>query len=69
MTTDLLDALERGSLTEEQLRELIASEARQLGLTFEEAVSRARSGTLPRNVLGIDLRLLICLLDREPRST
>lgn len=35
-TDDLLEALERGSLTEDQLRELITSEASQLGLTFEE---------------------------------
>ncbi len=58
----LQQAIERGELTETQLRELIALEAEALGLTFEEAVERARHGRLPKNYIGTDLELLIDLL-------
>ena len=58
----LQQAIEEGELTDEQLRELITLEAGALGLTFEEAVERARVGTLPHNVLGSDLQLLVQLL-------
>jgi hypothetical protein len=59
---DLVDALDRGELTPGQLRQLIALEAEALGLDFEEAVKRARAGTLPRDAIGADLELLVELL-------
>ncbi len=58
----LQEAIERGELTEDQLRELIALEAKALGLSFEEAVRKARDRRLPRNVLGSDLEFLVQLL-------
>lgn len=58
----LQQAIEHGELTEEQLRQLIAFEAEELGLSFEEAVRRARERCLPRNPLGADLELLVQLL-------
>ena len=39
---DLLAALEAGELTTDQLRRLIELEANRLGMTFDEAVERAR---------------------------
>ncbi len=58
----LQKAIERGELTEGQLRELITVEAQALGLSFEEAVRRARERRLPRTVLGSDLEFLVQLL-------
>ena len=58
----LQEAIERGELTEAQLRELIRLEAEELGLTFEEAVKRARERRLPKTPLGADLELLVQLL-------
>jgi len=49
-------------LSESELRALIAEEAKLLGLTFEDAVKRARNRTLPRTYIGDDLALLIELL-------
>jgi hypothetical protein len=62
LPTALREAIERGELTEEQLRELIAFEAQALGLDFNEAVRRAKARTLPRNYIGADLELLVDLL-------
>ncbi len=45
------------------MRELIAIEADDLGLTFDEAVRHARQRTLPKNDIGADLELLVPLLD------
>ena len=59
---ELQNAIEQGELTEEQFRELITLEAKALGLTYEEAVKRARNRTLPRSLLGADLELLVKLL-------
>ncbi len=59
---DLVTAIERGELTEGQLRQLIALEAEAIGLDFEEAVKRAGAGTLPQNAIGADLELLVELL-------
>ncbi len=59
---DLLQAMEDGALTEEQLRQLITLEAAQLGLGFDEAVRRAREGSLPKTVVGSDVELLVDLL-------
>jgi hypothetical protein len=58
MPASLLQAIE-GELTEAQLRELIAFEAEEIGLSFNEAIRAAREGTLPKNAIGMDLELLI----------
>ncbi len=59
---DLLAAMARGALTEPQLRQLIELEAQALGLSLEDALARARAGTLPKNVLGTDVQQLVELL-------
>jgi len=58
----VLDAMQSGEITPEQLRELITCEADEIGLTLEDAVEAARTGKLPRNPIGIDLEYLIDLL-------
>ena len=60
----LLNALDEGYLTQELLRELIAFEAAHLGLEFDEAVRRGYEDTLPPNIMGDDIRMLVSLLDR-----
>jgi hypothetical protein len=63
LPVSLMEAMERGELTEGQLRELIALEARALGLDFAQAVARAKAGTLPEQYpLCADLELLVDLL-------
>ena len=62
LPTDLQKAIERGELTEAQLRELIELEAKAIGLTYEEAVKKARERRLPKNYIGADLELLVQLL-------
>ena len=59
---ELQRAIEKGQLTDEQLRELITFEAAALGLSYEEAIERAKARTLPRNYIGADLELLVQLL-------
>lgn len=59
---DLVDAIESGHITQEQLRQLIEIEAGWLGLTFDEAVERARQNTLPKDALGTDVQFLIMSL-------
>ena len=60
---DVWQAIEDGQpLNDEQFRELIRHEAELLGLTFDEAVERAREGTLPKNAIGLDLELLVHML-------
>ena len=55
----LVDALEEGVLSREQLRELIEIEADALlGLTFEEAEAQSRAGTLPKDVYGTNIESL-----------
>jgi hypothetical protein len=49
VSQELLEAIERGEVTAAQLRELIAGEAPELGLTLEEAIKRAREGRLPHD--------------------
>ncbi|CAN5577014.1 hypothetical protein BH24CHL1_BH24CHL1_15020 [soil metagenome] len=51
---ELVDALDSGELTREQLRELAELEAARLGLTFDEAVELARKNKLPMNPTGSD---------------
>ncbi len=60
---DLAGAIESGSLTQEQLRRLITFEARQIGLTFDEAVGRARAGTIERGPYGASIWLLVGALE------
>lgn len=63
LPAELLAALERGELTSDQLRQLITLEAKALGLSFDEAVSRARAKRLPsRDAIASDLELLVDLL-------
>jgi len=62
MPQHLLDALDRGKLSDAELRELIALQAAELGLTFEEAEARYRAGALPRDYRGVDLGLLFGML-------
>ena len=59
---DLQKAVEQGQLTDAQLHELIALEAKALDLDYAEAVKRAREGRLPKNHIGADLELLVDLL-------
>jgi hypothetical protein len=49
-------------VSEAQLRGIIEREAELLDLDFEEAVRRAKNGTLPRTPIGDDLSLLVQLL-------
>ena len=62
MSPKLQAAIEAGELTVEQLRELIEEEAKELGLTFEEAQRMAKERSLPRNALGSDIEFLFQLL-------
>ncbi len=59
----LVEAIELGELTQEQLKELIGVEAKALGLTLDEAVRAAKDRTLPKNHIGADLELLVGLLE------
>lgn len=62
VSQDLLDALDRGELSHEQLRELAEIEAARLGLTFDEAAKLARKNELPKNPTGSDLQMHIFML-------
>jgi hypothetical protein len=62
MPASLARAIEGGELTEAQLRELIAFEAEEIGLSFDEAVRRGRERTLPKNAIGMDIEGLVLLL-------
>lgn len=65
---ELLDALDKGELSVENLKELIEIEAAQLGLTVDEAIERARKNTLPKGPLGTDLQFnIIMLITAEAR--
>ena len=59
---DLLDAIEAGNVTIDQIRELFRLEAETLGMTFDQALAAARAGSLPNNEVGADLELLADLL-------
>jgi hypothetical protein len=58
----LQKAIEDGELTEAQLRELIRLEAEAIGLSYEEAVDRARKRSLPKSPIGLDIEALVQLL-------
>jgi hypothetical protein len=62
MSPKLQEAIEGGELTIEELRELIAIEAKELGLTVEEAQNAAKLGRLPKNAIGSDVEFLLQLL-------
>ena len=59
---DLRHAIETSSMSEAQARQLIEIEARELGLTYDEAMQKAREGTLPTGPLGTDIEFLAALL-------
>lgn len=59
----ILRKMEQGTpLSQAELRLLITLEAEDLGLSFDEAVARARRRELPETDLGADLRFLVKLL-------
>ncbi len=62
MSPELQAAIEDGELTVKQLRELIEEEAKELGLTLEEAQRKAKERSLPKNALGSDIEFLLQLL-------
>jgi hypothetical protein len=66
MTRSLQEAIKRGRLNDGDLRRLISHEARQLGLSTEQALRRARANKLPDSTIGIDLRMLVSILDSRP---
>jgi len=55
---DLLHAIETSSMTHEQICQLIEIEALELGLTYDEAIQKAREGTLPTGPLGSNIEFL-----------
>ena len=59
---ELLDALESGTITQDQLQALITLEAQELGLSLEDALRLASEGTLPTGALGTDIEYLAGLL-------
>jgi hypothetical protein len=64
MPPDLLAAIEgEGVLTHEQFRQLFEIEADSIGLTFDEAIDAARTGTLPKNPIGFDLEFIASIID------
>lgn len=64
LPANLVKAIEQGQpITEEQLRELITVEAKEIGLSFDEAVKAAQEGTLPPgSLLASDIASLVDLL-------
>ena len=66
---DIVEALEEGEISQAQLRRLFEIEAAALGLSFEEAVIAAREDTLPRDWIGLDLRLLVLMLADDEDTT
>lgn len=59
---ELQRAIENGELTEDQLKELIRLEANAIGLSLEQAITKAKNGSLPKDHIGADLELLVDLL-------
>ena len=64
LSDDLVTAIERGRpITEEQLKELITAEAKEIGLSFDRAVRAARERTLlPGSLFASDIAFLVDLL-------
>jgi hypothetical protein len=67
MPRALKSAIQAGQLSERQLEQLIKHEARELGLTYRQAVRRAREGRLPDSTIGTDLAMLVSILDAPAR--
>ena len=62
LSDELLEAIEHGVLTDDQLKELITCEAELLGLSFDQAVEAARQNRLPKTPIGYDIRHLVRML-------
>ena len=62
LPSSVIEAMSEGEITQEQLRQLITAEAEALDMDFDEAVLRARQGSLPKNAIGADIELLVELL-------
>ena len=58
----LLEALDSGELSDDQLRALIAIEAERLHLSFDEAVELGLRNALPRTPEGFDLHFHVLML-------
>lgn len=69
LSDDLDTAIAQGQpITGEQLRELITVEAKEIGLSFDEAVRAAQEGTLPSGSLfASDIAFLADLLPHAVR--
>lgn len=65
---ELIEALESGEITRDQLIKLIELEAEALELSFDEAVALADQDKLPKSTIGLDLNYLIRLLDATPAA-
>jgi hypothetical protein len=66
---DILEALEYGELSYEQLRELARIEAAAIGMSLDEAISAAHQRALPKNPIGMDLESLILMLEYNASPT
>ncbi len=64
LPANLVKAIEQGQpITEEELRELITVEAKEIGLSFDEAVRAAEEGTLPSgSLVASDVAFLVDLV-------
>jgi len=64
LSDDLVTAIERGRrITEEQLKELITAEAKEIGLSFDGALRAAQERTLlPGSLFASDIAFLVDLL-------
>lgn len=60
--TDIIEAMEQGCMTRDQVQRLAVIEAQKLGLDFDDAVRLAHENRLPKNALGTDLLFLIQIL-------
>ena len=58
----LARAIESGTLTSDQARHLAEIEARQLGLTLDQAIQAAQQGQLPKSPLGSDVEFLVAII-------
>ena len=65
MNHELLRAIESGELTEDQVQELIAFEAAEIGLTYDQAVALGRARSLPGNAMGSDIQMLLGLIAED----
>jgi hypothetical protein len=68
LSKELIEALESGEISRDQLIELIGLEAEALGLNFDKALALAEEGQLPRTTIGLDLDYLVKLYRATPVS-